>query len=168
MNTNNKFFKDFQEKINSQVEQQKKIWAEDQLKAKSFFEDLKQDSVTNFQHAKDNIQKHIDEVNSFNHNLQEHFKNQPFDFQSFSNVISDYQKKQLEILSETANLQKQKLTNLQNKIISFYNDPKINQNLKEKEVTSEVNTTSESKTKAVKKTPVRKPAVKKVVKKNSN
>lgn len=165
MSTNNQFFQDFQDKISSQLEQQQQLLLDEQLKAKSFFEELKEESVTNLQNAKDNVQKYLNELNSFNQNFQEHFKNQPFDFQSFSNVISNYQKKQLEILSETANLQKQKLTNLQNKILSFYNNSKNNSNLKE-EVTNEVDTPTLSK--SVPKTPVRKSVVKKVVKTTTN
>lgn len=111
-----------QQALNSQVENQKKLWEEEQNKAKSLFEHLRQESIDNFEQARHNIQRHIEEVNSFGKNLHSHFQTHPFDFQSFSKVFSDYHSKQLELLSQATEKQTQKLAELQNKLSHFYQD----------------------------------------------
>lgn len=174
MSKENEILKDIQTKVNNHVEKQKKVWADDQVKAKAFFEDLKQEGITNFEHAKGNIQKHIQEVNSFTKNLQLHFQTQPFDLTAFSKVVSDYQAKQLEILAEAAKVQTQKLTEFQNKMVSYYhkahtdlhNATQASYDTHEEEDTSETPEVA-PKPAAVKKVAPRKPAVKKVVKKTT-
>lgn len=122
MSNDNQFLKDVQKEVSSHVEKQKQAWAEEQEKARVFFEELKQESVSNFESAKANVQKHIEEVNVFTKNLQSHFQNQPFDVKSFSKVVSDYQSKQLELISEAAREQAQKLAEYQSKFVSFYHN----------------------------------------------
>lgn len=171
MSNDNQFLKDVQEKLNNQVENQKKLWNEEQAKVKVFFEDLKQESLNNFEQARTNIQRHIDEVNNFGKNLQSHFQKQPFDFQSFSKVVSDYQTKQLEIISDAARHQAEKLGEFHNKLISFYHD-KQNSFKKEmdKTIDSTINTTKdvvEAVNKVTKKTVTPKATTKKSTKSNN-
>lgn len=174
MSNDNQFLKDVQEKLNNQVENQKKLWNEEQAKAKTFFDDLRQESLNNFEQAKTNIQRHIDEVNTFGKNLQSHFQNQPFDFQSFSKVVSDYQAKQLEIISDAAKHQAQKLSEFHNKLISFYHDKQANLKKEiDKVVDNTIDTTKEvvetvTKKPVARKSPVKKTAAKKTPVKTSN
>lgn len=140
----NENLKKMQETFTSQVEKQKQLWEEEQNKAKALFDHLRQESIDNFEQARHNIQRHIEEVNSFGKNLQSHLQNQPFDFQSFSKVFSDYHSKQLELLSQATHKQAQKLSELQNKLVSFYEDKQtVVKNEIEKTIDNTVESTKE-------------------------
>lgn len=131
MSQKNESLEDIKTKVNNHLEKQQKILIQEHIKTKEFFEDLKQDSITNFEEVKENLQKHIQTTNSLTKNLQTHFQTQPFDFSAFSKVIFEYQAKQLEILSESTKSQTKKITDFQNKLVSYYNE---NQNRLKQEI----------------------------------
>lgn len=137
-----------QQTFNSQIENQKQLWEEEKNKAKELFEHLRQESINNFEQARHNIQRHIEEVNNFGTNLQSHLKNQPFDFQSFSKVFADYHTKQLELLSQATAQQTQKLSDFQNKLTTFYQDK---QNVIKNEVHKTIDNTIEASKEVVEK-----------------
>lgn len=144
MDSENNNLDNIQQKINNQLENQKKLYEEEQNKAKALFDHLRQESINSFEQARHNIQRHIEEVNSFGKNLQSHFQSQPFDFTSFSKVVADYQTKQLEILSQATQKQTEKLTELQHKLSNFYQDKQtVVKSEMEKNIDNTVQTTKE-------------------------
>lgn len=120
MNTNNILFKDLQEKIQMQIENQKKSFLEEQHKAKSIFESLQKESVLQFEQLKSQLQQQINDMNNLNKNLYSIFQQQPFDFKNFYQSISDYQSQQLANLATTTQEQSKKFYEINNKIVSFY------------------------------------------------
>lgn len=145
MENSNEQLKKTQDILNSQIEHNKNLWEDEQTKAKELFEQLRQESINNFEQARNNIQSYIEEVNNFNKSFQTHLKNQPFDFQSLYNVMSDYHGKQLALLSQASHKQIQKISEFQNKLVDFYED-------KQTVVNNEINTTLNNTMSATKQT----------------
>mgnify|MGYP003606976097 CR=1 FL=1 len=163
MSQDNQFLKDVQKEVTSHVEKQKQLWTQEQEKAKVLFEELKQESIHNFESAKANVQKHIEEVNVFTKNLHNHFQSQPFDIKAFSKVVTDYQSKQLEIIAEAAREQAQKLAEFQNKLVSYYHNAQDKINQATEEVVEKMKPTQKP---APKKPVAKKTVAKKTVKKS--
>ena len=125
MSNDNQFTKQIQEtqkQIQENIEKHQKNWLKEQEKAKKILDDLKNEGLKNFEHVKEHIQKHTEHLQDLGKDLHDQVKNKSFDFHSFSKSISDYQSKQLELVLDMTQKHTKRLSDLQNKVISFYHE----------------------------------------------
>lgn len=117
---NNPFLKEINLKINEKVQKNKELFEKEQIKAKNLFNDFKEHTLVQYEDAKEHLQEHVNHFNSFSENVKNHLTSSPFDFNSFSKSLFEYNKKSFEIVSNATKKQAERLSQLNDKIHSFY------------------------------------------------
>ena len=116
----NPFLKEINLKINEKVQKNKEIFEKEQVKAKKLFNDFKEHTLVQYEDAKEHLQEHVNHFNLFSENFKNHLTKSPFDFNSFSKSLFEYNKKSFEIVSDATKKQAERLSQLNDKIQSFY------------------------------------------------